>query len=149
MTTMDVPLNIQTEHSHTECPPLSGTPHKSDGALKNTVRIKIRRYRQLYVDKSDQILFPLICLRGLSFLSLTSLNLVSSTLLSFCFLHNIKLHQVLEQFVFLFILRVLLFVWVHLILLRLDDEILQEIRVLVCATLSPGSPTSRCPKLLT
>jgi hypothetical protein len=51
--------------------------------------------------------------------------------------------------VFLFILRVLLFVWVHLILLRLDDEILQEIRVLVCATLSPGSPTSRCPKLLT
>ena len=55
MTDMDTPLSVQTGHSHTGCFS-TGTP-QSDGALNNSVRIKIRHYLQLYTDKSDPIVF--------------------------------------------------------------------------------------------
>jgi hypothetical protein len=54
MTDMDVPLSIQTERSHTV--PSTGVP-QSDGTLNKTVRMKIRHYRQIYVDRPDPIVF--------------------------------------------------------------------------------------------
>ena len=54
MTAMDVPLIVQTERSHTECP--TGAP-QPDGDLKNSARIKTRHYRQLYGDRPEPIVF--------------------------------------------------------------------------------------------
>ena len=54
MTAMDVPLIVQTEDSHTVSS--TGSPHP-DGTLNNTVRIKIRHYRQLHADRTDPIVF--------------------------------------------------------------------------------------------
>ena len=54
---MDVPLSVlehvQTEHSHTECPPLEPL----NLTVINTTRIKIRHYRQVYTERSDPIVF--------------------------------------------------------------------------------------------
>ncbi len=54
---MDVPLSVlehvQTDHSHTECPPLEPL----NLTVINTTRIKIRHYRQVYTDRSDPIVF--------------------------------------------------------------------------------------------
>jgi hypothetical protein len=55
MTAMDVPLNIQTESSHTEYPP--PVLPQSDGVLNKTTRMKIRHYRQIYADRPDPIVF--------------------------------------------------------------------------------------------
>jgi hypothetical protein len=54
MTVMDVPLSIQTEHSHRVSS--TGSP-QPDGALNKTGRMKIRHYRQIYTDRSDPIVF--------------------------------------------------------------------------------------------
>ncbi len=54
MTTMDVPLNIQTERSHR----VSSTGvHHPDGVLNKTDRMKIRHFRQIYTDSPDPIVF--------------------------------------------------------------------------------------------
>jgi hypothetical protein len=52
MTVMDVPLNEQTERSHR----VSSTgPPQPDGTLNKADRMKIRHYRQIYVDRSDHL----------------------------------------------------------------------------------------------
>ena len=53
---MEVPLSVKQEHSHTECP-------QSDGTLNNEVRIKLRYDRQLYVDRTDPIVFLPVVVR--------------------------------------------------------------------------------------
>jgi hypothetical protein len=64
MTDMDVPLSIQTERSHSDTHrvPSTGAP-QPDGALNKTVRMKIRHYRQIYVDRPDPIVFLSITVR--------------------------------------------------------------------------------------
>jgi hypothetical protein len=58
MTTMDVQLNIPTEHSHTEFPPSDRDYSlQSHVTLKNTVRKEMLHYRQLYSDLPDPIMF--------------------------------------------------------------------------------------------
>jgi hypothetical protein len=52
---MDVPLNVQTERSHTECPPPVLFSLTVGGALNKAARIKIRHYRQIYADRPDPI----------------------------------------------------------------------------------------------
>jgi hypothetical protein len=55
---MDVPLSIQTERSHTEYPPpVLLSLMVSDGTLNKAARMKIRHYRQIYVDRPDPIVF--------------------------------------------------------------------------------------------
>ncbi len=54
MTDMDVPLSIQTEHSHRV--PSTGAP-QGDGDLNKATRMKIRHYRQIYADGPDPIVF--------------------------------------------------------------------------------------------
>jgi hypothetical protein len=52
MTDMDVPLSGVLTHTV----PSTGTP-QSDGVLNKAVRMKIRHYRQIYVDRPDPIVF--------------------------------------------------------------------------------------------
>ncbi len=54
MTDMDLPLSIPTERSHRVFS--TGAP-QSDGALNKADRLKIRHYRQIYVDRPDPIVF--------------------------------------------------------------------------------------------
>ena len=50
MTASGVPLRVQTEHSHTECPPL-------EFLNPTAVSKKIHHYRQIYTDKPDPVIF--------------------------------------------------------------------------------------------
>ncbi len=54
MTDVDVPLSIQMELSHTEYPPPVILRLM---VLNKEARMKIRQYRQIYVDRSDPIVF--------------------------------------------------------------------------------------------
>jgi hypothetical protein len=50
---------LNTQHTNgalTHRVPSTGAP-QSDGALNKTVRMKIRHYRHIYVDRSDPIVF--------------------------------------------------------------------------------------------